>query len=278
MMMSLTVSLLGLALTLSSILPSVAVGAEAELIGHWDGSMVRDGVPLEVSFDFKGPASQPKGSFTSLTQKAMDYPLDGLTVSADAVHFVLGGSIVFDGKLSPNQIIGTFTDDSGKGDFTLHRAVATTLPYDTADVSFSQRYPSPSGTSPGIPRLRASMRRWSFYRAAVPKPAGVPIALLLIGSLAQGLLHWSTTSEDREPPPGTGKCPRMTIWRMTQSPESIFLLRDLTSMQNGLDCMGYSEAGGTTAPIAAVCLFEGRIHRRRRHCRWFREVIRMCIG
>ncbi|MGA8214181.1 MAG: hypothetical protein WB799_11340 [Candidatus Sulfotelmatobacter sp.] len=57
------------------------------------------------------------------------------------------------------QIIGTFTDDNGKGDFTLHRTsknsrmdystfamsmqtnsfcidVAKTLPYDTADVSF----------------------------------------------------------------------------------------------------------------------------------------------
>ena len=46
-MMSITASLLGaLALVLSSTLPSVAFGPEAtEFIGHWEGTMVREGVP-----------------------------------------------------------------------------------------------------------------------------------------------------------------------------------------------------------------------------------------
>ena len=105
-MMSLYSSLLGsLALMLSWALPSFAFGSNAEFIGHWEGTMVRESVPLEVSFDFKGSGSVSKGTFTSLTQKAMDYPLDVLTVSANAVHFVLGGSIVFDGKVSADQII-----------------------------------------------------------------------------------------------------------------------------------------------------------------------------
>ena len=138
-MMSLTASLLGLALILSPTFPSLALGTEAEFTGHWEGTMVREGVPLEVSFDFKGPGSQPRGTFTSLTQKAMDYPLDVLTVSADAVHFVLGGSIVFNGKLSANQIIGTFTDDSGKGEFTLHRAIAKTSTVRHGGRQLSQR-------------------------------------------------------------------------------------------------------------------------------------------
>ena len=79
--MSLTASVLGVAaLILSSTLPSVAFGPEGEFSGHWEGTMVREGVPLEVSFDFKGSGPHPNGTFTSLTQKAMDYPLDALAI------------------------------------------------------------------------------------------------------------------------------------------------------------------------------------------------------
>jgi hypothetical protein len=98
--------------------------------------MIREGIPLGVSFDFKVSGSQPTGTFTSLTQNAMDYPLDVLTVNADVVHFVLGGSMVFDGKLDANKIVGTFTDNSAKGNFVLRRSTANTLPYDAVDVTF----------------------------------------------------------------------------------------------------------------------------------------------
>ena len=54
--MSLTASILGaVALILSSSLPSVAFGPDGEFTGHWEGTMVREGVPLEVSFDSNGP-------------------------------------------------------------------------------------------------------------------------------------------------------------------------------------------------------------------------------
>jgi hypothetical protein len=60
--MSSTVSLLRVVtLILISTLPRVAFAAEAEFIGHWEGTMVREGVPLEVSFDFKG-GPPPSGS------------------------------------------------------------------------------------------------------------------------------------------------------------------------------------------------------------------------
>ena len=103
--MSRSASFLGVvALILSSTLPCLAFGSEAEFIGHWEGTMVREGVPLEISFDFKG-GPHPNGTFTSFTQKAMDYPLDVLAVKGDAVHFALGNSMVFDGKVTSNQII-----------------------------------------------------------------------------------------------------------------------------------------------------------------------------
>lgn len=123
-------------LLFSLALPSLVFGSEAEFLGHWEGSMVRDDVPLEVSFDFKPSGPHPSGTFTSLSQKAMDYPLEVLSVNGDAIHFDLGDSMVFDGRLSANNIIRTFTAGSAKGDFSLRRTVANPLPYDAVDVSF----------------------------------------------------------------------------------------------------------------------------------------------
>ena len=99
----------------------VTFGSPAQLAGHWEGTMVREGASLQVSFDFNTSGSETKGTFTSRTQQAMDYPLNVFTTSADGVHFALGDSIVFDGKLVSDQIVGSFTDDGAGGKFTLHR-------------------------------------------------------------------------------------------------------------------------------------------------------------
>jgi len=86
--MATTASFLGLlALTLSSTISVLAFGSEAEYIGHWDGTMSREGVPLQVSFDFKGSGSHPNGTFTSFSQAVMDYPLDVPAVNGSAVRF-----------------------------------------------------------------------------------------------------------------------------------------------------------------------------------------------
>ena len=68
--MSLTTSVLGAAaLILSSTLPSVAFGPKGEFTGHWEGTIVREGVPLEVSFDFKGSEPTSKRHVHFLNSK-----------------------------------------------------------------------------------------------------------------------------------------------------------------------------------------------------------------
>ena len=250
-MMSLTSSLLGgLALILSSTLPSFAFGSEAEFIGHWEGTMIREGAPLEVSFDFRGPGSKPKGTFTSLTQKAMDYPLDVLNVSADAVHFVLGGSIVFDGKVSANQIIGTFTGDSGKGDFTLHHTRAMPLPYDTEDVSFRNGPVTLSGTlciprSPGrhaaVVLLQGSgdETRWGTNRFIADRFARAGIAALVYDKRGSGAStgDWKLSSYDD---------------LANDAIAGVDLLASRTDIDGQrIGLHGHSE-GGIIAPMAAV--------------------------
>ena len=155
--------------------PSELFGSQAELIGHWDGTMVREGVRLEVSFDFTTSGSQPKGTFTCLTQQVMDYPLALVTADSGVVHFVLGDSLVFDGKLGRKDITGTFTDDGAKGEFILRRSVPTTLPYDSVDVTFRNGdvtlagtlcIPRSSGRHPAVVLLHGSggETRWGTNR------------------------------------------------------------------------------------------------------------------
>ena len=208
--MSLTASVLvAVALILSSTLPSVAFGPKREFTGHWEGTMVREGVPLEVSFDFKESEAHPNGTFTSLTQKAMDYPLDALTVSGDAVHFALGDSLVFDGKLSANQITGTFTDDGAKGDFILRRTVAKPLPYDAVDVSFHNGPVTLAGTLciPRSPGLHAAVvllqgsggeTRWGTNRFIADQFARSGIAALVYDKRGSGAStgDWKMSSYD----------------------------------------------------------------------------------
>ena len=112
-------------------LSPLVFGSQAGLIGHWDGTMVREAARLEVSFDFAASGAKLEGTFTSLTQQAMDYPLALVTTNSNKVHFVLGESLVFNGKLRPDEITGTFTDDGAKGDFTLHRTTRTRTRTDT---------------------------------------------------------------------------------------------------------------------------------------------------
>ena len=249
--MSLTASVLAaVALILSSTLPSLAFGPEGKLTGHWEGTLVREGVPLEVSFDFNGSDQHPNGTFTSLTQKAMDYPLDALAVSGDAVHFALGDSLVFDGKLSADQIAGTLTDDSARGDFILRRAVAKPLPYNAVDVSFHNGPVTLAGTlciphSPGrhaaVVLLQGSggETRWGTNRFIADRFARSGIAALVYDKRGSGAStgDWRMSSYD-----DLASDAMAGIDFLASRP-------DIDAKRIGLH--GHSE-GGIIAPIASV--------------------------
>jgi len=81
------------ALPICLTLSILAFGSETQFVGHREGTMVREGVPLQVSFDFTNAGGQPKGTFTSLTQNAMEFPLDAFTINGKSLHFALVGSM-----------------------------------------------------------------------------------------------------------------------------------------------------------------------------------------
>ena len=183
--------------------------SSAQLAGHWEGTMARDGALLEVSFDFSTSGAQPKGTFTSVTQQAMEYPLNVVTISDDGVHFALGDSLVFDGKLVSDHIVGTFADDGASGKFTLHRSVPEALPYDSVDVIFHNGAVALSGTlcmprSPGrhaavvILQGSGGESRWGTNRFIADRFARSGIAALVYDKRGSGdsTGDWKASSYD----------------------------------------------------------------------------------
>jgi uncharacterized protein len=187
----------------------LAFGSEAQFVGHWEGTMVREGLPLQVSFDFTDAGPQPHGMFTSLTQRVMEYPLDTFTINGGLLHFVLGGSIVFDGRLSTDTVTGTFTDDGAKGNFTLHRAIPKPFPYEAKDVSFHNGVVTLAGTLciPRTPGRHAAVvllqgsgseSRWGTNRFIADRFARSGIAALVYDKRGSGAStgDWKSSSYD----------------------------------------------------------------------------------
>src|SRR5512143_3415795 len=69
---------------------STAEEPPASIVGHWEGELLRQGARLPVSFDFSAGPLKTTGTFTSLTQRAMEFPLDTVAVEGRTVHFALG--------------------------------------------------------------------------------------------------------------------------------------------------------------------------------------------
>jgi alpha-beta hydrolase superfamily lysophospholipase len=140
-------SVLALALLLG--LVGYSFAAQNSVEGHWEGTMIREGAALTVSFDIKNEAGELKASFNSLTQRAIGIPLRNVSYIAPKVHFELVGdatTIVFDGELNADTMTGQFREGEGKGTFSLKRVAAQPLSFRQEEVSFSNGNVTLSGT------------------------------------------------------------------------------------------------------------------------------------
>lgn len=146
--------------------------------------MTHDGVPLAVEFDFSARGGKLAGSFTSRSQRVLEYPFDAVRLEAGHVLIDLGeGSVVFTGAANAEDMSGTFKDrELGTGTFTLHRIPLPTLSYTSEAVTFrngavtlsgSLYVPTTPGKHPAIvflqgsgPEIRWGANRfWSDYFA-----------------------------------------------------------------------------------------------------------------
>lgn len=170
------------------------------LASHWTGRMVHDSASLPVSFDFDVDMKGVwHGSFTSLTQRALEYPLDTVRLTATDLHLVLGdGADVFTGRVSGDSIIGVLRDtDSGEGRFFLYRAATPQYPYRREDVTIrnagvsvagSLYIPARPGRHPAIIILQGSgpETRWGTARYLADRFARRGVAALITDKRGTG--------------------------------------------------------------------------------------------
>src|SRR5437899_5029146 len=121
--------------------------------------MERDGAVMTVRFDFQTGSGGVTGWFTSESQRAMEYPLDRVDYSGSTIHWVLGGSLIFDGTVSRQAIAGTFQEGPGRGTFSLKPVSLNPSLYKREDVTFrvgdvvlsgTLLRPNSAGVHPGI--------------------------------------------------------------------------------------------------------------------------------
>jgi pimeloyl-ACP methyl ester carboxylesterase len=168
----------GIFFALAFVSATEAYAGPAMLDGHWQGVMEREGAALTVRFDFQTQAGMVTGRFTSETQRAMEYPLDGVSYLEPKLHWKLGDSLVFDGVVSPESISGTFRDGQARGTFSLKRVKLEAPPYSREDIIFRNGgvilsgtllRPKSAGLHPGVVFLHGSgdESRWgtSFFLA-----------------------------------------------------------------------------------------------------------------
>src|ERR1019366_2905761 len=149
--------------------------AAARINGHWEGTMTRNMVDIPIAFDFACLHSELTGSFTSLTQRVMEYPFDAANQVGDEVELVLGGDTYLSGKIDDARLAGTFKDEEGLGTFALKHTAEIELPYTATDVVFhngpvslsgSLYVPRSKGLHPAIVMLQGSgpETRWGANR------------------------------------------------------------------------------------------------------------------
>lgn len=185
-----------LALLTLAIEPTNAQSPSIE--GHWEGEAIREGARLPITIDFFPGDSGVRGTFTSPSQRVMDYPLDSVTVSSGIVQFgVGGGSLEFEGRFSAEGISGILREGGAEGEFSLRRAGRISHPYTQTDVTFqngtavlagSLFMPPGEGPFPAVVLVHGSgsETRWGTSRFLADQFARAGIAALIYDKRGTG--------------------------------------------------------------------------------------------
>jgi pimeloyl-ACP methyl ester carboxylesterase len=197
------------AIALLSLTLTLQVFAQQSPSGAWKGVMTHDGAETEVRFDFHEHQGHLAGTFTSLPQRAVEYPFDEVTYAAPKLHIVLGGgSVIFDGILTQKTLQGTFHDqETGDGTFHLERFTPAPPPYSAEEVKFSNGsvvlagslyIPKTPGAHPAIVFLHGSGPevRWGANRFWADYFARRGIAALIYDKRGSGGSSGDWTKSD----------------------------------------------------------------------------------
>ena len=115
--------------------------AQSGLQGNWQGSWIREGSSLAVTFSFQQVNdSTITGSLGADQLRAIGIPLSKISYRPPAVHFEIVGdatTAMFDGVLAGDSINGKVRDGPAEGQFVIRRAPGLAAnPYRTEEISF----------------------------------------------------------------------------------------------------------------------------------------------
>jgi hypothetical protein len=134
------------AVSLGVALATQAAGQGAS--GRWEGLMRRGKSTLPIALSITD-ADPPRGSFTAGDLGAMNVPLARLRLGPKP-HWELVGdqsTVVFDGVLRGDSIVGSFTESAHGGTFQLRRVSRSPEPpYNSTDVRFKNGVVELAGT------------------------------------------------------------------------------------------------------------------------------------
>jgi uncharacterized protein len=195
----------------SAVAPPRPAAALDPIVGRWQGSMTAgDGrAAMEVTLHVTSGGGAYKGTFTSMRQRAMDYPLDAVTIAGGAAHFVLGGDTVFDGALRDGELAGTFKAEDAAGTFRFLHVDEPPPRYRVEDVTFSNGpiklagtlvEPFGKGPFPAVVLLQGSGPevRWGTSRFIADRLALAGVAALIFDKRGSGDSggDWKTADYD----------------------------------------------------------------------------------
>ncbi len=145
--------------------------AAPDITGRWDGSLLVQGMELEISVEFTRYEEGLSATIDIPVQGAFGLPLTDLRLAGDSIYFTLPsnlGPASFAGAAGEDGIAGTFTQGMASGTFELSRAHAPMtgdLPYRVEEVEVAVEgwtyrgtltVPEGDGPFPGVVMLTGS--------------------------------------------------------------------------------------------------------------------------
>ena len=194
---------IALALLVHALAPGIAAAvsrqdAASPILGDWTGALRREGAELPIQLKFVRTPTAFAGTFTSPTQRVMEYPLDTVSTAGSSVRFsVGGGSLVLDGMMRGDSIVGSYTEEGTSGEFTLLRASPPALPYRREDLKIpnggvvlagSLYLPDSAAPHPAVVFLHGSGPevRWGTARYYADRLARAGVAALIFDKRGTG--------------------------------------------------------------------------------------------
>lgn len=242
-------------------LPAVSAKDAGGLLGTWSGTIGKGGDAFDVELVLRAAGDAVGGTLAIPRQCLRDQKVTSVGRAADGILRIaaqgkLDTPLTFDGKLEGESLAGTLLQNGSTSPFTLRRAAATALPYDSEDVT----YPSGDVTiAATLTRPRGAARAPAVILLTGSGPQNRDECVLGVrpfAAIADSLARAGVAvlrSDDRGVGGSGGSMSSATpVDFAADAAAAVAYLRGRADIDpSGIGLLGHSE-GGAIAPLVAV--------------------------